>query len=114
MTQATTHSINTAKMIYLFLMANILIQFLGIIGAIIAYVNRGDAPAWLQSHYQFQIRTFWIGLVMEILGIFLAHVGIGVLIILFWIVWVIIRSVKGMKYLDQQQAHPNPRTWWFG
>lgn len=105
---------NTCKLNYLLLMANIIIQFLGIVAAIIAYVYKKDAPDWLQSHYQFQIRTFWLGLIMEILGVMLAHVGVGVLIIIFWIVWLIMRCVRGMKLLDEQQAHPRPQSWLFG
>ena len=33
-----------------------------IVGLVLAYVNRDGAPEWLRSHYTFQIRTFWIGL----------------------------------------------------
>ena len=114
MAQNNVHTINTGKLIYLLLMANIIIQFLGIVAAIIAYVYKKDAPEWLQSHYQFQIRTFWIGLIMEVLGILLAHVGVGILIIVFWIVWLIMRCVRGMKLLDREQRHPNPQSWLFG
>lgn len=108
------NSLNTVKIVYLLFLANIIIQFLGIIGVVVAYVNKSDAPAWLQSHYQFQIRTFWIGLLYLVIGILLAMVFIGWLIILFWVVWVVIRCVKGIKYLDQHQPPPNPTTWMFG
>ncbi len=104
---------STVKVVYLLMMVNIIIQFLGIIGVIIAYVHRGDAPEWLKSHYQFQIRTFWIGLVMMLLGAFFWVMGIGMLILIFWVVWLVMRCVKGMKYLDQHQPHPNPTTWLF-
>jgi uncharacterized membrane protein len=33
-----------------------------IVGLVLAYVSRESAPDWLRSHYTFQIRTFWIGL----------------------------------------------------
>ena len=107
------NSQNTVKIVYLLMMVNIIIQFLGIIGVIIAYVNRADAPEWLKSHYQFQIRTFWIGLVLMLLGAFFWVMWIGLLILVFWIVWLVMRCVKGMKYLDQHQPHPNPTTWLF-
>ena len=113
MTANDQNSQNTVKIVYLLMMVNIIIQFLGIIGVIIAYVNRGDAPEWLKSHYQFQIRTFWIGLVLMLLGVFFWMMGIGLLILVFWIVWLVMRCVKGMKYLDQHQPHPNPTTWLF-
>lgn len=104
---------NTAKIVYLLFLANILVPFLGLIGVIVAYVNRSDAPAWLQSHYQFQIRTFWIGLLYFFVGILLTAVLIGYLVLIFWLVWLIIRCVKGLKYLSQQQPYPNPTIWLF-
>lgn len=103
----------TVKVVYLLLAVNIVIQFLGIIGVIIAYMNKDDAPAWLQTHYRFQIRTFWISLLMMLAGGLLWMVGIGALILLFWVFWLIMRCVKGIKYLDQHQPHPNPTTWLF-
>jgi uncharacterized membrane protein len=93
---------------------NILVPFLGIIGLVMAYVNKDDVAEWLQSHYQFQIRTFWFGLVYLLLGSLLSVILIGYLIILFTVIWIIIRCVKGMKYLDNQQAHPQPTAWMFG
>lgn len=113
MADVEQNSQNTAKVIYLLFLVNIIIQFLGIIGVIVAYVNKDDAPAWLQSHYRFQIRTFWIGLLYLFLGVVLSAVAIGYLILLFWVVWVIIRCVKGIKYLDRNQAYPAPGSWMF-
>jgi uncharacterized membrane protein len=113
MTDNEQNSQNTAKVIYLLFIGNIIIQFLGIIGVIVAYVNKNDAPAWLQSHYQFQIRTFWIGLLYLFIGVVLAMAVVGYFILLFWVIWVVVRCVKGMKYLDQKQPHPNPTSWLF-
>ncbi len=103
----------SAKIIYILYFVNIIIGFAGIIGVIMAYVNRGDAPDWLKTHYQFQIRTFWIGLLYTVIGLILTYVLIGVLILLFVVVWWIVRTAKGMKYLDKQEAHPNPTGWMF-
>ena len=51
----------TAKLVYILYLVSLLIGITAIVGLIIAYVNRDDAPGWLQTHYRFQIRTFWIG-----------------------------------------------------
>ncbi|WP_438970510.1 DUF4870 family protein [Methylophaga sp.] len=107
------NSQTTVKVVYMILLVNILVQFLGIIGVIIAYVHKNDAPSWLQTHYQFQIRTFWIGLLLLVSGGLLWVAGIGAFILLFWLVWLIVRCVKGMMYLDKNQPHPNPTTWLF-
>lgn len=109
----TTVSTTTPKLIYILFLANIVVPFLGLIGVVMAYVNKADAPEWLQTHYQFQIRTFWIGLLYVMVGAILSVIIIGWFIIFFTIVWMVIRCVKGMKSLDAQEAHPNPTGWMF-
>jgi uncharacterized membrane protein len=107
-------SAGNVKIVYILYLAGVVFGITGIVGVVMAYINRSDAPEWLQSHYQFQIRTFWIGALFMFLGILLSMILIGYFILLFWVVWLIVRCVKGMKYLDQQQAHPNPTGWMFG
>lgn len=51
----------TAKIVYVLYLVGILFGLTTLIGVVMAYVNRGDAPEWLKTHYQYQIRTFWIG-----------------------------------------------------
>lgn len=108
---ASTES--TAKVIYILYLVGIVAGLTAVVGLVMAYVNRADAPAWLASHYQFQIRTFWIGLLYVLLGVLLAVLLIGYLILLFWMVWLIIRCAKGMKHLDAREPYPNPTGWMF-
>ncbi len=110
------HSINTTtpSIIYALYLANILIPFTALIGVIMAYVNKQDDHSFIQSHYQFQIRTFWIGLLYAFIGALLTLILIGWLLLLFYVVWLIIRCVKGFKYLSEQQPIPNPTSWMFG
>lgn len=103
----------SAKSVYILYLVGIVFGITGIIGVVMAYINRSDAPEWLRSHYQFQIRTFWIGALYMLIGVILAFVLIGYLVLLFWVVWLIVRCVKGMKSLDQKEAHPNPTGWMF-
>jgi uncharacterized membrane protein len=103
----------TAKIVYILYLVGIVFGITGIIGVVMAYVNRGDAPEWLKSHYQFQIRTFWIGALYLLIGVILAFVLIGYLVLLFWLIWIIVRCVKGIKSLDLKEAHPNPTGWMF-
>ncbi|HDP88396.1 MAG TPA: hypothetical protein ENN42_00305 [Thioalkalivibrio sp.] len=104
----------TAKIVYILYLVGIVVGVTGIVGVVMAYINRREAPDWLQSHYTFQIRTFWIGLLYLFIGTLTVGLVIGAFILLFWLVWLIIRCVKGMQYLDKQQAHPQPETWMFG
>lgn len=113
---ATTPSTDAGKManiVYILYLIGLFFGITGIVGVVIAYVNKDDAPDWVQSHYRFQIRTFWIGLLLLVIGIATSLVLIGYLLLLLWMVWQIIRAVKGMKYLGKGEAHPNPTTWLF-
>ena len=109
--QSTTAG--TAKLVYILYLTSILFGITSIVGLIIAYVNREDAPEWLQSHYRFQIRTFRIGALYLLAGLMFYQVIIGFLIILFWLIWLIVRCARGMKSLDHQQAYPDPASWLF-
>lgn len=108
-----TSASGAAKIVYILYLVGIVFGITGIIGVIMAYLNKGDAPDWLKTHYQFQIRTFWMGALYLIVGIILTFALIGYLVLLFWVVWLIVRCVKGMKSLDQGAAHPNPTGWMF-
>ncbi len=100
------------KVVYILYLAGIFIGFTAVIGVIIAYISRGGTPAWLYSHYQFQIRTFWIGLLYLLIGSILATVVVPWLLVVVWVIWLIVRCAQGLKYLDRREAVPNPTTWW--
>ena len=102
-----------AKIAYIMYLVAIVFGITGIVGVVMAYINKDDAPDWLKTHYQFIIRTFWIGGLYLFIGTILSFVLIGVFVIFFWIIWLIIRCVKGMKYLERNEAHPNPTGWMF-
>jgi len=110
-TQANTSSY--AKVIYILLMISTIIGFTGVIALIMAYVMKDDCPEWLQSHYRFQIRTFWIGLLYMLIGVFTFKIIIGYFIILFTVVWMLIRCSKGLKQLANEQAVKNAENWLF-
>ncbi len=107
-------STTVPTIIYALFLANLIVPLTALVGVIMAYINKGDAPEFLQSHYQFQIRTFWIGLLYGVIGLLTLAVFIGWIIILFTVVWLIVRCVKGFKYLNQNQPMPDPTSWMFG
>jgi len=109
----TKSSEKTAKLIYILYLVGIVVGITGIIGVVMAYVYRGDAPAWLRSHYAFQIRTFWIGLLYLFVGGVASALLIGYLLLLFWLVWLAVRCGKGLKALEEKQAPPNVMGWLF-
>lgn len=103
----------SCKAVYILYLAGLFTGITALIGVVIAYIYRNNSPEWLRSHYQFQIRTFWMGLLFLAVGSVLSMVMVGFLVLLFWAVWLVIRVIKGWKALSQQQAHPNPTGWMF-
>lgn len=101
----------TAKVVYVLYIGSLLVGVTSLIGALIAYVNAGDAPEPLRSHYQFQIRTFWIGLLYSIVAFLLALVKIGVVLFVMIGIWLIVRCAKGLKHLGRGEPYPNATTW---
>jgi uncharacterized membrane protein len=85
-----------------------------LIGVIIAHVKVDDADPVLRSHYHFQIRTFWIGLLYLSIGIPLSLVLVGIPILVWWLVWSLIRIVKGIMSLNEHKPIVYPRSWLFG
>jgi uncharacterized membrane protein len=102
---------STAKIAYVLYLASLLVGITSLVAVVIAYVSVGDAPEPLRSHYRFQIRTFWIGALYGVVGVLLLPVGVGGLVLLFVAVWLIVRCVKGLKYLGGGAVYPNARTW---
>jgi uncharacterized membrane protein len=104
----------TANLIYILYLLSLIFGITSLVGLVMAYINKGDAPEWLQSHYRFQIRTFWIGLLIGVIGAATAVFMVGILFLVFLFVWWIVRCVKGMKYIADGNAHPDPASWLFG
>jgi uncharacterized membrane protein len=83
-----------------------------IIAVIINYVKRGDARGtWLESHFTWQITTFWYAiawaLFVFLLGLLLAIVLVG--FVIWWVglfvlgVWAIYRIALGWSRLSSRR-----------
>ncbi|HEV8471987.1 MAG TPA: hypothetical protein VGR82_04350 [Methylomirabilota bacterium] len=81
-----------------------------LIAVILNYVKRREVRGtWLESHFRWQIRTFWFGLLwVTLCGLFvLATLGLGLLII--WLplglvgVWFIYRIASGWLRLMERR-----------
>lgn len=79
-----------------------------LIGLIINYVKRDDARGtWLESHFTWQIRSFWWAFLWLVVGSVLVIVGVGILILLGVWVWMIYRVVKGwLRLIEGRAVHP--------
>ena len=84
-----------------------------IIAVILNYVKRSEVRGtWLESHFRWQIRTFWFGLLwVALCALFIvATLGIGLLIA--WLplmlvgLWVIYRIVRGwLRLMDHRPMY---------
>lgn len=100
---------------YICFAASIVVGVSGIVGVVIAYLQRGEAVGtWRESHYTWLIRTFWIWLVVVIIGLILTFVFIGFVVLFALFIWFIIRIVKGWIAYDKQQPIADPESWLFG
>jgi uncharacterized membrane protein len=102
---------STAKIVYILYLVALVSGVTALIGVIMAYVNVGEAPEPLQTHYRFQIRTFWIALLYCIVSGLLTIVAIGALLFVLVAVWYVVRCAKGLQYLGRGQPYPNAATW---
>jgi uncharacterized membrane protein len=100
--------------VYILYLVGFLTGITVLVGLIIAYLQRDKTDRVSQSHFQFQITTFWIGLLYFFVGVLTLHIGIGVLILLWYVIWTVIRCVKGLLALNMGEPIRNPNSWWFG
>jgi uncharacterized membrane protein len=73
-----------------------------IIAVILNYIKRGNARGtWIESHFVWQIRTFWYGLLWVALCVLFIVLTLGIGILIAWLplgivaVWFIYRVVRG-------------------
>ena len=102
-----------AKIVYVLYLIGLLTGITMIIGVVMAYIYKDESPEWLRTHYESQIRIFWIGILYCIIAGLLIFLLIGFLLYLVIAVWWIVRCIKGLKYLDQRQPYPDYQSWTF-
>ncbi len=78
-----------------------------IVAVIINYVRKEEvAGTWLESHFRWQIRTFWFGLLWAVLGAMLFVLIVGWFILAADAIWIIYRIVKGWLNLSENRPMP--------
>jgi uncharacterized membrane protein len=82
-----------------------------IIAVILNYVKRSDVRGtYLDSHFGWQIRTFWFALLWFVIAgiLFVTVIGIPVawLIVVFVGFWVLYRIIRGWFALSDQKTMP--------
>ena len=87
-----------------------LIGWPSVIAVLLNYVKRGEARGtWLESHFRWQLRTFWFGLLWAALCLAFVVFTLGVGLVVVWIpfgiltVWFIDRIARGWSALSSDQ-----------
>jgi uncharacterized membrane protein len=96
---------NLTMVVYGLQVLSVFVGVTAIVGIIINYVKRDDAVGTLyESHFDWQIRTFWWGLAWSIVGfVLLFAFGLGLIVWFVAGIWAIYRVVKGFLKLNDNQ-----------
>ncbi|WP_108811675.1 DUF4870 domain-containing protein [Sphingorhabdus sp. Alg231-15] len=105
---------NKATIISLLYIASFFVGVTGIVGVILAFVWKDEvAGTWEESHLQFHIMTFVIGLIGSVIGVILSIVLIGIPLLIALAVWVLVRSIMALLKAQRQEPIADPKTWLF-
>lgn len=100
--------LKTLTMIVYVLQALACIVGLTYIAAIMVnYIKLDDVRGtWLESHFRWQMRTFWYSMAWGALGLILFLIAIGYFVLLGTAFWVLYRIIKGFIYLNDGRSMP--------
>lgn len=109
---SSSFEFNHPTIISLLYLSSAVLGVTAIVGVVLAYVWKGEAhEAWEASHYQYLIRTFWIGLIGALVSLVLMIALIGFLTMIAVGVLVLVRCVLSLVNAQKRQPMPNPDTW---
>lgn len=94
-----------ATVVYALQAASFVLGITSIVAVIINYVKLDDVRgSWIETHFRWQIRTFWYSLLWSIVGGLTVYVLIGWIVLAAVFVWMIYRIAKGWLYLNDGRA----------
>ena len=93
-----------ATVVYALQAAGFFIGITWLVAVVLDYVKKDDAQGtWLESHFRWQIRTFWWGLLWGVIGSILLLVLVGWFVLVATAIWLIYRIVKGWLNLSENK-----------
>jgi uncharacterized membrane protein len=96
-----------ATIVYILQAASFFLPLTLFAGVIVNYVRREDARGtWVESHFHWQLRTFWWVLAWFVLGALTFVFVLGWFILGAATLWLIYRIVKGWLYLSEKRPLP--------
>jgi uncharacterized membrane protein len=103
-----------AMIVYVLYFVGYFVGLTALVGVIIAHVQADAADPVLQSHYRFQIRTFWISVLYAVVGVVLLFFFVGIAVLFWAFIWSLVRNIKGVLALNENRPIANPTSWLFG
>ena len=89
---------------YILYIVGLFVGLTSIIAVIMNYLKRKEMlGTWLESHVEWQITTFWMGLLGYIIGTVLIVVLVGYVILLAVFIWQVYRVIKGIMALNEER-----------
>ena len=105
---------NKATIISLLYITAFVVGITALVGVILAFVWKDEvAGTWEESHLQFHIMTFVIGLIGSVIGIILSIVLIGIPLLFALAIWVLVRTILALVKAQKQEPIADPKTWLF-
>lgn len=90
--------------IYALYAASYFVGITAIVAIVINYIKKEDvAGTFLESHFRWQIRTFWFGMLWGVLGGITALIVIGWAVLIADGIWIVYRIVKGWLRLNDNK-----------
>lgn len=94
----------TTNLVYLLQALSFVLGVTSVIGVVVNYLRRADVRGtWLETHFVWQIRTFWFQLLWGLIGLVTSVLLIGFLIWAGVYFWTLYRVVKGWANLAEER-----------
>ena len=96
---------SAAQLVYILHAVGFFIGLTWIAAVIVNYVKQDAARGtWVESHFRWQIRTFWFGLLWGVIGAITTVVFVGFVILAANYIWLIYRVVRGWLVFSERKA----------
>ncbi len=103
--------VTNIQVIYILYLVGFIVGITPLIGIVMAYINRGKDGGWIETHYTWAIRTFWIAVLGTVVSVLLMLVVIGFLLGIAVAIWFIVRCIVGLQAVSRGEPIKNPQSW---
>jgi uncharacterized membrane protein len=104
--QSSNDSLKTmTTLVYVLQAASFLVGITYLAAIVLNYIKKDETTGTLyESHFRWQMRTFWFSLLWGIIGFATALLVIGYGILFANAIWILYRIIKGWLRLSEGQA----------